>query len=103
MLQGFVEGGEGLSAGFGGDTCSFFGYRVDGGRDPYLWDRFFDAIQVEAGDGTTTVVVICGALLEAAKELLAHGSHPTRISDAFQRAGVEALKVNFPHQHTHTA
>jgi len=51
------------------------------------------AQDIEAGDGTTTVVVICGALLEAAKELLAHGSHPTRISDAFQRAASEAMKV----------
>lgn len=51
------------------------------------------AQDIEAGDGTTTVVVICGALLEAAKELLSHGSHPTRISDAFQRAALEARKV----------
>merc|ERR1712227_857990 len=51
------------------------------------------AQDVEAGDGTTTVVVVCGALLEAAKQLLAHGIHPTRISDSFQRACVEALAV----------
>merc|ERR1712130_54519 len=51
------------------------------------------AQDVEAGDGTTTVVVVCGALLEAAKQLLAHGIHPTRISDSFQRACVEALTV----------
>ena len=30
----------------------------------------FKAQDIEAGDGTTTVVVICGALLDAAKELL---------------------------------
>jgi len=51
------------------------------------------AQDVEAGDGTTTVVVVCGALLDAAKKLLDHGIHPTRISDAFQRACVEAMKV----------
>lgn len=51
------------------------------------------AQDVEAGDGTTTVVVVCGALLEAAKQLLGHGIHPTRISDSFQRACTEALKV----------
>jgi len=51
------------------------------------------AQDIEAGDGTTTVVVICGALLDAAKELLSQGSHPTRISDAFQRAAEEAMKV----------
>merc|ERR1712142_50625 len=51
------------------------------------------AQDVEAGDGTTTVIVVCGALLDAAKKLLDHGIHPTRISDAFQRACVEAMKV----------
>merc|ERR1712123_185232 len=51
------------------------------------------AQDIEAGDGTTTVVVSCGALLDAAKELLSQGSHPTRISDSFQRAATEALKV----------
>jgi len=51
------------------------------------------AQDVEAGDGTTTVVVVCGALLEAAKQLLAHGIHPTKISDSFQRASTEALIV----------
>lgn len=51
------------------------------------------AQDVEAGDGTTTVVVVCGALLEAAKQLLSHGIHPTKISDSFQRATEEALTV----------
>jgi T-complex protein 1 subunit delta len=37
----------------------------------------------EAGDGTTSVTVICGAILEAAQRLLEKGIHPTVISDAF--------------------
>ncbi|GBF98904.1 T-complex 1 subunit delta [Raphidocelis subcapitata] len=41
---------------------------------------------VVAGDGTTSVVVICGALLKKAQELLSRGVHPTVISDAFQKA-----------------
>jgi T-complex protein 1 subunit delta len=41
---------------------------------------------VVAGDGTTSVVVICGALLKKSLELLEKGIHPTLISDAFDRA-----------------
>lgn len=40
----------------------------------------------EIGDGTTGVVVLAGALLEAAEELLERGIHPTRISDGYNRA-----------------
>lgn len=51
------------------------------------------AQDVEAGDGTTSVVVIAGALLGAADKLLEKGIHPTIISEAFQRAATEAVKV----------
>ncbi|RIA91986.1 T-complex protein 1 subunit delta [Glomus cerebriforme] len=44
------------------------------------------AQDVEAGDGTTSVVVIAGALLGAAEKMLAKGIHPTTIAEAFQRA-----------------
>eukprot|EP00008_Paramoeba_atlantica_P014983 CAMPEP_0201481648 /NCGR_PEP_ID=MMETSP0151_2-20130828/5928_1 /ASSEMBLY_ACC=CAM_ASM_000257 /TAXON_ID=200890 /ORGANISM="Paramoeba atlantica, Strain 621/1 / CCAP 1560/9" /LENGTH=529 /DNA_ID=CAMNT_0047863961 /DNA_START=78 /DNA_END=1667 /DNA_ORIENTATION=+ len=44
------------------------------------------AQDVEAGDGTTSVVVICGALLAACEQLLAKGIHPTTIADSFQKA-----------------
>jgi T-complex protein 1 subunit delta len=44
------------------------------------------AQDIEAGDGTTSVVVIAGSLLDASQKLLAKGLHPTRISDAFQSA-----------------
>ena len=38
---------------------------------------------VEAGDGTTTVTVIAGSLLNAAEHLLRKGIHPTVISESF--------------------
>merc|ERR1719191_1951379 len=38
---------------------------------------------VEAGDGTTTVTVIAGSLLNAADVLLKKGIHPTVISEGF--------------------
>lgn len=41
------------------------------------------AQDVEAGDGTSSVVVLCGALLRAAETLLSRGIHATRIADAF--------------------
>jgi T-complex protein 1 subunit epsilon len=40
----------------------------------------------EVGDGTTGVVVLAGALLEQAQQLLDRGMHPSRISDGFDRA-----------------
>lgn len=51
------------------------------------------AQDIEAGDGTTTVVVMAGALLDAAQTLLQKGIHPTTISDSFQAAAVEAEKI----------
>jgi T-complex protein 1 subunit delta len=51
------------------------------------------AQDVEAGDGTTTVVVIAGALLDAAEKLLSRGIHPTAISESFQRAAVHAVEI----------
>lgn len=53
------------------------------------------AQDIEAGDGTTTVVVIAGALLDAAEKLLARGIHPTAISDSFQRAALRAVEVSY--------
>uniref|UniRef100_A0A1I7YDE9 T-complex protein 1 subunit delta n=1 Tax=Steinernema glaseri TaxID=37863 RepID=A0A1I7YDE9_9BILA len=51
------------------------------------------AQDVEAGDGTTTVVVMAGALLDAAEKLLSKGIHPTTISESFQRAASEAETI----------
>lgn len=44
------------------------------------------AQDVDAGDGTTSVVVLAGSLLDAAQKLLQKGIHPTVISEAFQSA-----------------
>ncbi|KAJ8947538.1 hypothetical protein NQ318_005016 [Aromia moschata] len=51
------------------------------------------AQDVEAGDGTTSVVVIAGALLDAAEKLLQRGIHPTAISESFQRAAALAVDI----------
>jgi len=44
----------------------------------------------EIGDGTTGVVVLCGALLEQAEMLLDKGIHPIRIADGFELAAQKA-------------
>jgi T-complex protein 1 subunit epsilon len=46
----------------------------------------------EIGDGTTGVVVLCGALLEAAEALIDKGIHPIRIADGFEMAAKCAIK-----------
>ncbi len=51
------------------------------------------AQDVEAGDGTTTVVVVCGALLSAAERLLSRGLHPTVISKAWQKAAAMSAEI----------
>jgi len=48
---------------------------------------------VEAGDGTTSVVVIAGALLSACSGLLDKGIHPTRIAECFRLAEDKAKDV----------
>ncbi|CAI4037763.1 hypothetical protein SMKI_04G0960 [Saccharomyces mikatae IFO 1815] len=47
----------------------------------------------EAGDGTTSVVILTGALLGAAERLLNKGIHPTIIADSFQRAAKRAVEI----------
>ncbi|KAL4238892.1 T-complex protein 1 subunit delta [Mactra antiquata] len=51
------------------------------------------AQDVEAGDGTTSVCVIAGSLLDACAKLLAKGIHPTSISEAFQKAAAKSLQI----------
>mmetsp|Transcript_13226 Transcript_13226/g.40763 ORF Transcript_13226/g.40763 Transcript_13226/m.40763 type:complete len:525 (-) Transcript_13226:142-1716(-) len=41
---------------------------------------------IEAGDGTTSVCVIAGSLLDACHQLLVKGLHPTSIAEAFMLA-----------------
>ncbi|XP_078034598.1 chaperonin containing TCP1 subunit 4 [Augochlora pura] len=51
------------------------------------------AQDIEAGDGTTSVVVLAGSFLEAAEHLLAKGIHPTIISNAFLKAADDAADI----------
>jgi len=51
------------------------------------------AQDVEAGDGTTSVVVIAGALLQAAEKLLNKGIHPQTITEAFLQAAEKAEEI----------
>lgn len=48
---------------------------------------------VVAGDGTTTVVVIAGALLKQCLSLLSAGIHPTVVSDSLHKASTKAVEV----------
>ncbi|RKP26325.1 T-complex protein 1 subunit delta [Syncephalis pseudoplumigaleata] len=51
------------------------------------------AQDVEAGDGTTSVVVLASSLLAAAEKLLNRGIHPTVIAESFQRASMKAVEL----------
>ncbi|KAF6779350.1 hypothetical protein AHF37_01306 [Paragonimus kellicotti] len=51
------------------------------------------AQDIETGDGTTTVVVLAGSLLDACSKLLDKGIHPTTISDSFQKAASIACRI----------
>ncbi|GAB6019250.1 T-complex protein 1 subunit epsilon [Chamberlinius hualienensis] len=46
----------------------------------------------EVGDGTTGVVVLAGALMEQAEQLLDRGIHPIRIAEGFELAARRALE-----------
>eukprot|EP00163_Fabomonas_tropica_P008522 TRINITY_DN1825_c0_g2_i3.p1 TRINITY_DN1825_c0_g2~~TRINITY_DN1825_c0_g2_i3.p1 ORF type:complete len:599 (+),score=154.37 TRINITY_DN1825_c0_g2_i3:199-1797(+) len=51
------------------------------------------AQDIEAGDGTTSVVVLAGSLLNAVMHLLEKGIHPTTISDSFQAAAKRTEEI----------
>jgi len=46
----------------------------------------------EIGDGTTGVVVLAGALMEKAEELLDKGIHPIRLADGYELAAKKAIE-----------
>lgn len=48
---------------------------------------------VVAGDGTTSVTILCGSLLNKCMGLLEKGVHPTLVSEAFQVACDKAISV----------
>jgi len=47
----------------------------------------------EVGDGTTTVVILAGELLEKAEELIDKKVHPTIIIDGYRKASSKALEI----------
>jgi len=47
----------------------------------------------EAGDGTTSVVIISGELLNRAEELIDKDVHPTTIIDGYRKAAEKALET----------
>lgn len=51
------------------------------------------AVDNEVGDGTTSSVIITGALLEKAEELIKQGIHPTVIVDGYDRAVTQAIEI----------
>merc|ERR1719500_507552 len=51
------------------------------------------AQDIEAGDGTTSVVVMAGSLLDSADKLLQKGIHPTTVSESFQKAAVKSVEI----------
>ena len=50
------------------------------------------------GDGTTSVVLLVGELLKQADRYITEGLHPRIITDGYEIAKTEALKVRY-HQH----
>jgi T-complex protein 1 subunit delta len=51
------------------------------------------AQDAEAGDGTTSVVVLAGALLAAAEGLLRKGLHPTQVAESFLACAQRAREI----------
>jgi thermosome len=51
------------------------------------------AVDNEVGDGTTSSVIIAGALLEKAEELIKQGIHPTVIVDGYRKAMRRSIDI----------
>jgi len=47
----------------------------------------------EVGDGTTSAVILAGALLEHAEELIKENVHPTIVVDGYRKAAQKALQI----------
>src|SRR5215213_9773045 len=47
----------------------------------------------EVGDGTTSVVIFAGALIEKAEELIGKDVHPTIIVDGYRKSAVKAIDI----------
>ncbi|MEM1819704.1 MAG: TCP-1/cpn60 chaperonin family protein, partial [Sulfolobales archaeon] len=51
------------------------------------------AVDAEVGDGTTSAVVLAGALLSKAEALLDQNIHPTIIIEGYKKAAAKALEI----------
>jgi thermosome len=51
------------------------------------------SVDNEVGDGTTSVVVLAGSLLEKAEDLINRNVHPTIIVDGYRRASEKAIEI----------
>src|SRR6476659_9073898 len=51
------------------------------------------SVDNEVGDGTTSSVILAGALIEKAEELIAKDVHPTIIVDGYRKSATKALEV----------
>src|SRR5512135_1056346 len=47
----------------------------------------------EVGDGTTSAVILAGALLEKAEVLIDKGVHPTIIVEGYNKAAAQAIRI----------
>src|SRR5271166_4022785 len=47
----------------------------------------------EVGDGTTSAVILAGALLANAEDLISKDVHPTIVVDGYRKASVKALQI----------
>lgn len=69
---------------------SFYSFTLCPQRDQLV--DLSAAQDIEAGDGTTSVVVLAGSLLGAAEKMLAKGMHPTIIAEAFAKAAAKSVE-----------
>lgn len=51
------------------------------------------ATDSEVGDGTTSAVVVAGALLEKAEDLIDNDIHPVIIADGYKKASIKAISL----------
>ena len=47
----------------------------------------------EVGDGTTSVVVLAGSLIEKAEELITKNVHPTVIVDGYRKCAIKSIEL----------
>lgn len=47
----------------------------------------------EVGDGTSSVVILAGALIEKAEELIGKDVHPTIIVDGYRKSAIKAIEI----------